>query len=204
MVDGGFLIKELEGEEKILAYMGGLNGSGKSTIIKILEPEKEIKVFHGSKMLMEYLGCESYSGLDAIPEKDQIKARIAFFNSPLFSSHTQRIGLIDAHYIQLRGNSKFETSMEDEWTGRIDLFLHVVAKPKLILDRILKDPHDSQRKLQKFKSSTRDYEEEIEYYQEISVKVGAETARKLGRPFRIIDNNSAMEETIAQIKRILF
>lgn len=192
-----------ENKKRRLVFLGGLNGSGKTAVTKVMESNPRITVFYGSKMLMEFLGCKSYRELDAMPEKDQITARSRFFNSGLFADCKTEIALIDFHYILLRGNSRFELSVEEDWAHRIDLFLHIVAEPKLMLERILNDKEDSKRKIQKFKSDYGDYEKQINFYQEISLKIGSEMVKKLGRPFRVIENNSTIEETMGRMKNIL-
>ena len=88
----------------LLTFMGGVNGSGKSTIASEVGKKFDVAIFHASKMYREYSGMPSKK-LDGLSDEEDNTLRSAFWRSNPFSFGGD-FGLIESHYVKTMSDGK--------------------------------------------------------------------------------------------------
>ena len=121
--------------EGLLVFMGGVNGSGKSTIASEVGKRPDVTVFHASKMYREHSKMPSEK-LDGLSDEGDNDLRLAFWLSNPFSFRGD-FGLIESHYVKTMSDGRLHACINPKIAGGIGLFINLVAEPKVILDRIM-------------------------------------------------------------------
>ncbi len=122
------------------AYVGGVNGSGKSTILaEVTRQKPEFTIIHSVTAFTEWLGFPGdYEKLRAIPPEEGIQ-KLSQFMDVLLAKPID-ILLFDSHYLNLvRGVIK---PVMGPWIKKFDVLILISADIDSILKRIESDSRD--------------------------------------------------------------
>lgn len=185
-------------------FVGGINGSGKSTVLKEISAKDErFEVIHGSKYLMEYLGIEKgdYETLRSTPDDTKEKAKENIAKEISSRKDPSKIVLFDAHYIKIH-NGKISNAIEGNWIALFEKLFFIKSDAKTILSRIENDPRD--RKL--FSSQCSTEKEKLAFLSkcsDLSLSVMKEAGKKIGVPtFNIENEDGKIEKCVESFLNI--
>ena len=170
-------------------FVGGINGSGKSTVLKkIASKDERFEVIHGSKYLMECLGIEEgdYETLRSTPDNVKEKAKEQMAKEISSRKNSDKVILFDAHYIKIH-EGKIDSAVKGNWIALFEKLFLIKSDPKTILSRIESDPRD--RKL--FSSHCSTEKEKVVFLSKCSdrtLSVMKEAGKKFGVPSFTIEN----------------
>jgi len=124
-------------------YVGGVNASGKTTLLKNVSELTRYPVLHGASLLMEYLGCPNdYDRLRQFTDSEKDIAMCAV-NTEI--AKRKENCLLDSHYLML---IKGEISaLPLEWFRGFDLFVLISTPTDVLWSRISADEGSRDRQL---------------------------------------------------------
>ena len=125
-------------------YVGGINGSGKTTISKEIAERLGIEYISTSRLMMEKIGRPSdYEYLRSVPGDEQMEIREEMFNE--LASQKDRNLIADSHYLNLiRGNVNVITR---DAIKKFDILVLISAPTEQVWTRIHKDETKRDRAL---------------------------------------------------------
>lgn len=136
---------------KNVIFIGGINGSGKTTIAKGLSKKMRISYFDSSKMLMRELKLkeDDYYNLRRLSEKQKKKALLEVFQKTSLANKGKII--MTGHFVKVL-NGKI-TRYKGSWFKFCSDIIHILSKPELINQRIVDDENSGSRKRIIFRKS---------------------------------------------------
>lgn len=167
-------------------YFGGINASGKSTLIDaIVAKDQKFVAVHTTKELMKWLGIENnYEALRAM-NQDEVLKKYALFVDEWLESHKDKSSLFDSQFLNLvRGEYLDRTG---DWIQKFDSIVVVNASLQDVLRRINSEVRD--RAL--FDKKTISDDQKIKVLKEYSLhteKLAQQTANKFKLECWIINN----------------
>ena len=120
-------------------YVGGVNGVGKSTILRrATQIDKRLEVIHFASGIMQQLGLApgSYDQLRDAPQPAKDVATSELVES-LVSRRTHQIRLVDSHYMYLIEGKTYPSTRD--WIAKFDALVLVTANSGVIWKRIQAD-----------------------------------------------------------------
>lgn len=119
-------------------FIGGVNASGKSTILKKVADISGYPVLHGAGLLMEQLNCSGdYEKLRAISAEEKGKAYTQVVEKLCAKENNF---LLDSHYLTLiRGEV---TNMTSDRLKNFDLLVLISTPIEILWKRLQSDPRD--------------------------------------------------------------
>lgn len=188
---------------KNIIFIGGINGTGKSTIGNKLSKITGIPFFEGSKVLMQELHIEEgdYYRLRQIPEKIKRKKFIMAIEK---LSNDNKYLILSSHYIKVL-NSKI-SEYSGNWFKHCILNIHVVCAPNVTFNRIKRDEKNFERYRSLFSGENKQNKQNfLEKSQVFSLKIFKKVSLRFGIRSVIIDNTAKnmaknIEPTVTLIK----
>ncbi len=125
-------------------YVGGINGSGKTTILKEVAKQLGFEYISTSKLMMEMLGHPGdYEYLRSIPGDEQMEIREKMFND--LALDEDRNLIVDSHYLNLiRGKTNIITR---DAIKKFDILVLISAPIDQIWKRVCADETTRDRAL---------------------------------------------------------
>lgn len=117
-------------------YVTGINGSGKTTVLKAIAGKTNFKIIAASQELIKFLGIETYEQLRAIPQ-DQVLERYAMMVSGLLERHKNENLLFDTHLLNLTNGRIIDRT--GPWIGRFDGLILIDANAEQVWRRVEAD-----------------------------------------------------------------
>ncbi len=180
-----------------IVFIGGINGSGKTTILNILKTRTNIPCFEGSHNMMKMLGIETnYDLLRNFSHEQKNNAQVESFKN--ISESSDR-AIATSHFVKV-WNGVVTESVGD-WYDYCKVFVHVNVNPADILKRI----HSENRERNLFAADDISDAEKIRFLtqaQERSLDVARRVSKEYGTPLVIIENGS-LDQAVEQILNIL-
>jgi adenylate kinase len=123
-------------------FLGGINGTGKTTLISELGKNDKFRVLYGSDLLMEKLGISKgdYDSLRMLSRERIQKALNKMLKDLLSPPSDKQYLVFTGHYIDFH-EGRLERNV-GEWISQFDTLVHLVAEPKIIAKRIGTDNKD--------------------------------------------------------------
>jgi|GEM_PF-1766176 adenylate kinase len=183
-------------------FVGGINSSGKSTILKRIA-SKKIACISGSAYFMKWLKIKNgdYSKLQSLPDKKVLselgKMMRYIVRQEKFGIGTEAV-CIDAHYLNIR-NGKAQPWV-GRWLSLMDGIVFVRSSPVHILKRMKKDEKRTGRIRNVFKqgSSRREEFEQLRSFTEKNDLLFKKLLLMYNKPSAIITNNKRGVSVAAQ------
>lgn len=181
-------------------FVGGINGVGKSTILKEVAQTTGYRYIHMTSHLMNHLGVGSdYEKLRSLTQA-QRDAGLAECIQKLIatSNSTGEIYIYDIHYLNLvRGNISVVTG---PWLDRFDAFVLVTSPIQDILERVRGDHVKRDRALFQNGKNETDNEKEFTAYSEQTRKEFLGIVEKYHRPsLEIINKKNKKDEAVKKL-----
>lgn len=192
-----------------IIFIGGINGSGKTTVAKKFLRKKNFLVLHGTTELMKILKIpiNNYELLQKTNIRKTKKAMIQLFlNLSTFSSYIKKKNIIiTGHYVKIF-NGKI-TPFFGRWYKYCNLLIMLYSSPSIILDRIEKDEINKERNRKIFASHFSDRKKKelfLKKAQNISFKIMAKASEEFKIPYYLLKNNDGkIQKTVKCIKNII-
>lgn len=143
-------------------YVGGVNGVGKSTLLRAAAERLGCDYIHATTYLLDHLGFGSdYEKLRALPPHI-VDEQYALCIEKLFNRHAQKFFLLDAHYLVLvRGTIYPQTA---SWINRFDALALITAPLEDLWKRITGDTSMRDRALFHAHASEQEKKELLKLY----------------------------------------
>ncbi len=184
---------------KNIFIIGGVNGTGKSTIGNELSKITGVPFFEGSKVLMQELHIKEgdYDRLRQIPEKIKRKK---FSMAVEKLSNDNKYLILSSHYIKILNGEMSEYS--GNWFKHCLVNIHVVCTPSTVLNRIKLDEKKFERYRNLFSRWNNQNEQDfLEKSQALSIRVFEKVSLQFVIKSVIIDNTT--NDIIKNIKPIV-
>jgi len=185
-------------------FVGGINGSGKSTILKELtKTEKKVKIIHGSVYFMRWLGLKNgdYNTLRSLDDvfvlKELDKMMNFLIKNPSFDAN---LIIFNAHYLNIRYGKAIKWI--GDWMRLMDGLFLIKSNPQIILQRLNNDLKKTKRDRNLF-SQNANYVKKIKFLSFCNNKSEI-IIKKLSKNFNIpyfIINNKDILKTIRSFKK---
>jgi len=174
-------------------YVVGVNGSGKTSLLKAISAETSIETIHGTTELMRYLNIPgNYEALRNMNQND-VLIRWGETAEHLITKYGNKPFLLDTHILNLTNGNIIRR--DGKWIASYDALVLVKAKPATILARVLKDT-DKDRAL--FPEGKNDYQklELLEHYQNETENLFRELSAKYKLPSLVIENDTKIADGV--------
>lgn len=124
--------------DKKIVFIGGINGTGKTTVAEELSRKTGYPFFEGSSELMKELGLKAgdYDLLRKIPEREKKLALERMFERISKLPEHDRI-IVTGHFVKIV-NGKV-TKYKGPWLSFCAYLIHISSNPNIISERITKD-----------------------------------------------------------------
>jgi len=168
-------------------YFGGINASGKSTLLSAIKKVKpEYEVIHVTGKFMRWLGMDNdYERLRTL-DPDFISQEFPKFIKDLLHQYKNKVLLLDSHYLNLIRGRVFDRT--GPWLKKFDALVLVEADVDDILKRIKKEATEKDRALFPEGCSEKECRQILTRYWRLTKETFESLARKYGKPFKIITN----------------
>ncbi|OGZ37922.1 MAG: hypothetical protein A3A94_03185 [Candidatus Portnoybacteria bacterium RIFCSPLOWO2_01_FULL_43_11] len=190
-----------------LFFVGGINGVGKTSIVKKLSKTVPIQELHGTTELMKWLGIAvgDYDTLRKIPENLKEKALEEFF-CDLAADHSKRITMVTAHYVKIF-NGRITPSY-GPWYNYCDALILIISPPESILRRIINDETSEKRtKRSLFGTELATRQKQVKFLENaqlMSVKIMEQAAQVTKIPCFSIENiDGQLLNSVKQLAQII-
>ena len=178
----------------IVGYLGVIGGSGKSSISGLLsDVYGDTTVINVSKQLLAFSGLNSYNEFDLVSDSKDLEIRKRLYDSKLSEVKT-KFALVDSHYIKIKPQQSLKPIVDLELASRFDIFFHIIAPPEIILQRILADEYNRERRLSQYAKISSDITAAISRCQDESVMIARKLASQLRKPFKVMPNYAPKNE----------
>lgn len=171
--------------------IGGVNASGKSTILKKVADLSGYQILHGAGLLMEHLNCPGdYEKLRSFSaeEKDEAYTKVV----ERLCKEKDNF-LLDSHYLTLiRGEI---TNMTTDRLRNFDVLVLISTPLEILWERIHNDPRD--RALFPVTASLEESKEILEKYQQQTLKEFNRAVKEYNVPGIHIQNDTENPEKAA-------
>jgi adenylate kinase len=178
-------------------YVGGINGSGKTTILKEVAKRLDFEYISTSKLMMEIIGRPSdYDHLRSIPSDQQMEIREKMFDDLAFDSNRNLI--VDSHYLNLiKGKTNIITR---DAIKKFDVFVLISAPIEQVWDRVRKDEEIRDRALFPENLSEEDSFKMFKTYQQDTEREFLRLARLHQKNnIEIVNINGKLESSVAKL-----
>lgn len=185
---GNTLILEYNRGMKI--FVGGINGVGKTSVVKAAAGALGYEYIHGSSLLMKYLGFDSdYEKLRALKQEERDIALGTCMQEMLLSKDNV---IADSHYMGLvRGKVDQVTG---EWIAGFDAFILISASFEDVWSRIEADSKDRDRALFPLGNSAEENKRMLYNYMIRTQEEFLSLSRKYHKPHIEIPNQHNMSQ----------
>lgn len=175
-------------------YVVGVNGSGKTALLKAIAEQTGIPAIHGTTELMHYLGIPGdYNALRAM-NQDEVLEKWAETARHLVAQYGDKPFLLDTHILNLTHGNIIRR--DGDWIAEYDALVLVKADPAIILSRILKDT-DKDRALFPTGTNTDQKLATLNSYQQQTEELFQELSRRYNLPSLVIENNSDLADGVS-------
>jgi adenylate kinase len=174
-------------------YVVGVNGSGKTSLLKAIGAETGVEVVHGTAALMEYLDIPGdYDALRAM-NQDEVLEKWQETAERLVEKYGDTPFFVDTHIMNLTHGKIIRR--DGDWIAKYDAMILVKADPAVILSRILQDT-DKDRAL--FPAGLNNSEKlaMLDNYQRETEELFHELCQKYNVPGLVIENNASLVEGV--------
>lgn len=175
-------------------YVVGVNGSGKTSLLKAISAKTGIEAVHGTTELMKYLHIPSdYDALRAM-DQNKVLAKWGETAHYLLEEYGSAPFLLDTHILNLT-NGKI-IRRDGKWIQNYDVLVLVKAEPKTILARISQDTAKDRALF----PSGLSYDQKlatIDNYQKETEKSFYELCEQYHLPHLILQNDSTLDDGVA-------
>lgn len=190
-----------------IIFLGGINGSGKTTVAEALTKSKQVLALHGTTELMRLLGIPAgdYEILRKTNEETKKEALYQLFRD-LSSTADDKIVVVTAHYVKvLNGNI---TPSFGPWYKYCNALVLLRSSPTAILRRIEEDEaagQRMQRNLFSFRFPNRkDKEEFLANAQALSIEVMMRASKLFQVPsYQIENSDGKLKEAVKKLTDIV-
>lgn len=185
-------------------FVGGINSSGKSTILK-KNVNKEIVYISGSSYFMKWLGIEKgeYSKLQSLSDKKALrelgKMMHYLVKKEKFRNGT-KIVCIDAHYLNIRnGEAK---AYIGNWLRLMNGFVLIKSSPKNMLKWMERDLEKNGRERNLFKphSTQREKLTQLNLFIRENIRLFKKLSLLYKKPNKIINNTTEVRNAVKSLK----
>jgi len=191
-----------------IIFLGGINGSGKTTVIQKLREIKSIEVFHGTVELMKLLGIASgdYNALRRMSDDIVNEVWYNFFHNLSSLGQANEVAIVTAHYVKIF-NGEIQPSY-GPWYKYCRCLIFLWSPASSILRRILRDEELGKRKNRALFGECfltfKEQEKFLERAQILSVAVMRQVSSLFQVPCCQIKNlDSKIERTIEELCYII-
>lgn len=183
--------------EKNIIFLGGINGSGKSTVAGEVSKRTGLPFFEGSKELMRELELqeEDYIELRKMSEKKKKEAFERVFRR-ISEMSADKKAIITGHFVKVLNGEI--TKFSGPWFNFCSDLFHITSEPRVILDRIKKDEM-SGTKHRAVEGDAENPEKFITEAQIESLKCLQEAVQQYCSVAHVVDNNKDLSKTISEI-----
>lgn len=182
--------------EKKIIFIGGINGTGKSTVGKELSKSTGIPFYEGSTELMKELGLDQgdYNLLRKVTEREKKMAIENIFRRINNLPDIEK-AIITGHFVKIV-NGKV-TKYNGPWLDFCSHLIHVSSNPSLISNRIINDSQQGV-KVRKINKDNGDVDF-LNTAQTKSLASFQDSVRKYCSTGLDINNNGDLSSTITDI-----
>jgi adenylate kinase len=123
----------------MIYYVGGINGTGKSTVLAQLAQMNDFEIVPLTQRLIQFAGLTGY---DELRQRSQVINRrdlAELINGLVVESENKNI-VLDGHYLNLRRGRV--SKVTGSWIGRMTALILITADPAVIYERINQDNKD--------------------------------------------------------------
>lgn len=174
-------------------FVGGVNASGKTTLLKRISQETGYTLVHGAGLLMGHLGCSNdYEKLRQCSDTEKDIAMVAVNQS--LAKRKDNV-LLDSHYLMLI-NGKV-SALPHEWFRGFDAFVLVTAPLDSVWERMTQDLTSRDRALFQ-EEATEEQKEILRVYQEKTAEVFKQVQKNFAVPGIRIENGLNIEQEIGR------
>ncbi len=175
-------------------YVVGVNGSGKTSLLKAISVHTGIEVVHGTAELMKYLSIPGdYAALRAM-NQDEVLMKWGETAQHLLKEYDSKPFLLDTHILNLTNGTIIRR--DGEWIQNYDALVLIKAEPKTILARISQDIAKD-RALFPSGLSHEQKLNMLDKYQDETEKLFYELCELYRLPHFIIQNDSTLDDGVA-------
>lgn len=171
-------------------YVVGVNGSGKTSLLKVISEETGIAIVHGTTELMNYLGIPgNYNALRALNQA-QVLMKWGETAVNLLDQFGDTPFLVDTHILNLTKGAIIRR--DGDWIRKYDAIVLIKAQPAIILKRV---KNDASKDRALFPDGANDDEKLslLDIYQQETEKLFNELAALYNLPSLIINNDASIE-----------
>lgn len=185
-------------------FVGGINSSGKSTILKKIA-DKEIVYISGSSYFMKWLGIKmmDYSKLQSLSDKKALcelgKMMRYLVEKEKFKNGT-KIVCIDAHYLNIKnGEAK---AYVGNWLRLMDGLVLIRSSPKNMLKWMEQDleKNGRERNLFKHHSTRREKLAQLSLFIGENIRLFKKLSLLYKKPNKIINNTTEVCNAVKSLK----
>ncbi|HEX8226997.1 MAG TPA: ATP-binding protein [Candidatus Saccharimonadales bacterium] len=174
-------------------YVVGVNGSGKTSLLKAISDKTDIDIIHGTSELMNYLEIPGdYSALRAM-NQDDVLERWGETATNLATDYGDKPFLLDTHIMNLTNGNIVRR--DGDWIARYDVLVLVHAEPSITLSRIEQDI-GKDRALFPSNINNRQKLELLQKYQQETEKLFNVLTDKYNLPSLVIDNSGSIAQSV--------
>ena len=196
----------IKNSKKKFYFVGGINGSGKSSILKEISQTSGPTVISGSAYFIKWLGLKrgDYKTLRSLPDslvlRELDKMMKFLIKKPTPNCDSV---IFDAHYLNIREGKAVKWI--DDWMGLMNGLFLIRTSPRIILQRFHRDLKTTKRDRNLF-SRNASYREKIKFLSFCNKK--SETlikwlSKKFKIPYFIIDNNDDIQKAVKKLKNCI-
>lgn len=178
-------------------YVVGVNGSGKTSVLRAIHERTNIAIIQGTHALMKRLGIAGdYAALRAL-DQTEVLHEWAKTAEELVHEYSRAPFLLDTHILNLTNGKVIRR--DGPWIATYDAIILVKADPGIILTRITADPKE--RALFSPRISDEQKLAIITDYQNQTEHLFNELAKRFNLPSCVLDNNGDIAQAAEDFVR---
>lgn len=173
----------------MLYFFGGVNGVGKTSLIKKIAENPLFESVHLTSLVMAEAGVSGYDELRLIDQPTK-RTYLTAVMEELLDRPSEKYLLLDGHFLNIINGEITETTNQ-HWVDRLNGVILVACNPDIVMKRIATDKRDRALFAQDEKDADSVYREYI-----IAMKKRFDAISK-NVPHTVVTNEASLEESVA-------